>query len=29
VKDDWVLRLELDADDMELIRGDELLDEYA
>jgi hypothetical protein len=29
VKDECELRLELDADDMELTRGDEALDEYA
>lgn len=29
VKDDWEPALELAADDMELTRGDELLDEYA
>jgi hypothetical protein len=29
VKDDWEPRLELDADEMEPTRGDELLDEYA
>jgi len=29
VNDEWELKLELDADDMELTRGDEPLDEYA